>query len=136
MKSTDGSPAGFTLIEVLVALTIVGLVLAVMAEIFSTGLTAHETASGAEEALALAEERLAVAAATLHSGTSEGMFAGRFTWRTTVAPYRDGSADSLDKPSALPRLYSVAVSVAWRDGHRSQQLSLTTLRLSPQQSSP
>jgi general secretion pathway protein I len=124
--------AGFTLIEVLVALAIVGLALAAVAGVFSNGLVGHETAAGAEEALALAEERLASAGATasLRPGTAKGVFAGRYAWQTTVAPYDEGAdIKQLEPVKGVPSLYRVAVSVAWQDGRRSRQLSLTTLRL-------
>jgi general secretion pathway protein I len=136
MKSASDRAAGFTLIEVLVALAIVGLALAAIAGVFSQGLIGHETASDAEAALALAEERLALAGSTLQPGASSGTFAGRFAWKTTVSPYAEGDKTA-DPPNALPRLYSVAVSVAWQDGHHSRQVALSTLRLgAPPAASP
>jgi prepilin-type N-terminal cleavage/methylation domain-containing protein len=152
MRGDRGRVAGFTLIEVLVALAIVGLALAAVAGVFSNGLIGHETAAGAEDALALAEERLAIAATpgTLRPGTSKGVFAERFAWETTVALYDEGSGPKpfdqntvgqntmgqnpsgqppMGQPEDQPRLYRIAVSVAWRDGHRSRQLALATLRL-------
>jgi general secretion pathway protein I len=121
--------AGFTLIEVLVALAIVGLALGAIAGVFSNGLIGHETASDAEAALALAEEQLALAGATPHPGSLSGDFAGRFAWKSTVSPYDDGNKAVADATASLPRLYRVAVSVAWHDGHRGREVSLSTLRL-------
>jgi general secretion pathway protein I len=133
--SSGDRTAGFTLIEVLVALAIVGLALAAVAGAFSNGLMGHEVASEADRALALAEERLALAgaAAPLRAGTARGTFAGRFDWQTTTAPYEDDdkTADPAIRPAAALRLYRIAVSVAWRDGHRQRQLALSTLRLGP-----
>ena len=120
---------GFTLIEVLVALAIIGLALGAVASVFSNGLTAHETVSDAETALALAEEQLALAAAAPHPGASNGTYGGRFAWHATIAPYTDPSDRSPDEPTTLPQLYRVAVSVAWQDGRRSRALSLSTLRV-------
>src|SRR5258708_5547039 len=120
---------GFTLIEVLVALAIVGMVLAAIAGVFSNGLLAHETAADAEAALALAEEKLALAGAS-HPGSSNGTYAGRFAWQTTVSPYTD--SDKSKPPAApnfLPVLYRIAVSVVWPDGRRSREVALSTLRL-------
>jgi general secretion pathway protein I len=124
--------AGFTLIEVLVALAVVGMAMAAMAGVFSNGLLGHETAAGAEEALAVAEERLALAAAgpAFAPGIAKGTFADRFAWQTTVAPYaEDGDAGKFAAAKDALRLYRIAVSVAWRDGRRGRQLSLSTLRL-------
>jgi general secretion pathway protein I len=128
--SARGRSAGFTLIEVLVALAIVGLSLGAIATTFGNSLTAHETTADAEAALALAEEQLALAAASPRPGNAGGSFAGRFAWRTTVAPYDDGDK-AADLTHSLPVLYRVAISVAWRDGRRSRELALSTLRLGP-----
>jgi general secretion pathway protein I len=132
MRFAKSRSAGFTLIEVLVALAIVGLALGAIAGVFSNGLLGHETASEAEAALSLAEEQLALAGAAPHPGTSKGIFAGRFAWQTTVSPYRDPANKDADAPTSLPHLYQIAVSVAWSDGHRGgRQISLSTLRLGP-----
>jgi general secretion pathway protein I len=128
---------GFTLIEVLVALAVVGLALAAVAGVLGTSLMAHETVAGAEQALALAEERLAFATTpgALLPGTSKGNFAGNYAWQITVAPYNDGRDETrpIGKKEAdlndRLRLYQVSVSVTWRDGHRGRQLALTTVRL-------
>ena len=121
--------SGFTLIEVLVALAIIGLALGALAGVFSQGLEGHETAAAAETALAVAEEQLTLAAATPRAGAANGVFAGRFAWQTKAAPYTDPGAKAADAPSALPPLYRIAVSVAWQDGRRSREVSLSTLRL-------
>jgi general secretion pathway protein I len=121
--------SGFTLIEVLIALAIIGLALGAIAGVFGQGLTAHETASQAEMALAVAEEQLALAAATPRPGAANGVFANRFAWQTNVAPYQDATDKTADAPSALPPLYRIAVSVAWHDGRHTREVSLSTLQL-------
>lgn len=121
--------SGFTLIEVLAALAIIGFALGAIASVFGQGLTAHETASEAEMALAVAEEQLALATATPHPGAANGVFANRFTWQTNVAPYQDVADKTADAPSALPPLYRIAVSVAWHDGRHTREVSLSTLQL-------
>jgi len=127
--STGHDAAGFTLIEVLVALAVVGLALGAIAGVFSNGLLGHETASGAETALALAEGQLALAATSPRPGATNGTYEGRFAWQTTVAPFKDTADKDLPSPASLPSLYRIAVSVSWRDGYRSRQVSLSTLRL-------
>lgn len=129
MPMSAKSESGFTLIEVLVALAIIGLALGAVAGVFGLGLTGHETASAAETALAVAEEQLTLAAETPHPGGTKGIFANRFAWQTTVAPYQDAKEKTEDVPSGLPPLYRIAVKVAWSDGRHTREVSLSTLRL-------
>src|SRR5271154_3315031 len=98
----DNRAAGFTLIEVLVALAIVGLAMGAIAGVFSNGLLGHETASGAETALAVAEGQLALAAAAPHSGANNGVYDGHFAWQTTVAPFQDAIDKDAASPKSLP----------------------------------
>src|SRR5947209_3839131 len=92
--------AGFTLIEVLVALAIAGLAFAAIAGVFGTGAIGHETAADTNTALALAEEKLAAAeaVASMRPGRSGGVYAGRFEWQVSVAAYEQGR----DAPAARP----------------------------------
>ena len=127
--------AGFTLIEVLVALVIGGLAVAAIAGVVGNGLLASRVSDQSVIALTLAESKLAAAGADepLRPGNHEGNFAKYFVWRLSIAPYDDpGRRDTggLDAPSAL-RLYRVAVTVAWSDSAKRRQLSLSTLRLGP-----
>jgi len=104
-RNRPRSAGGFSLIEVLVALVITGL--------------------------ALTEEKIAAAGVTepLRTGRSGGLFATRFQWQLSVEPYRDESSAGFDRPLVELQLYRVAVTVAWRDGHRQRALALDTLRL-------
>jgi prepilin-type N-terminal cleavage/methylation domain-containing protein len=131
-----GNSAGFSLIEVLVALVITGLALAAIAGTFGSGLLAHQLSEQAATALALAEEKIAAAGALqpLRPATSGGEFAGRFRWQRTIAPYEDrpdNTATAADQSGAPLRLYRIEAGVAWREGWHNRRLSLATLRLGP-----
>jgi prepilin-type N-terminal cleavage/methylation domain-containing protein len=132
---------GFTLIEVLVALAIAGLVLAAVAGVFGTGALGHEIAADANIALDLAEEKLtdAEAVATVRPGRNGGVYAGRFDWQVSIGAYenRAEAAAATNPPSGVMssttfRLYRIEASVAWRDGRHRRQLALSTLRLLPE----
>ena len=131
IRSSRDRGAGFSLIEVLVALVIVGIVLLATVRVFGTGILVHDAAKGTDTALTLAEDKLAAAGVdnTLHPGSSEGVFAGRFHWRVTVSPYAD--KESADLPEPGYRLYRVAAEVAWREGWRERHTVLATLRMGP-----
>ena len=125
--------AGFSLVEVLVALVITGLALAAAAGVFRTGLLGHEIAVGADAALALAEEKITAAGVTepLRPGRSAGLFGERFQWQVSIEPYREKSDGGFDQLLPDLQLYRIVVTVAWRDGHRQRALALDTLRLGP-----
>ena len=158
LDRTGGRSAGFSLIEVLIALAILGLALGAIAGVFGTGLLGHRAAADADTALAVAEEKLDAAGVVdrLAPGHSEGVFSGRFRWSVNVAPYEDkassGPSDprtdgfrtggprtdnlGMDAPAAetIPaafRLFRIEVAVGWYDGERARQVTLATLRLAP-----
>lgn len=125
--------AGFTLIEVLVALAVAGVVLAAIAGVFGSSVTGQETAGNAAAALAVAEAHMAdaEAAAVLQPGHSTGVFAGRYRWRVVVAPYKDADAGPVDPLASTLRLLRIDVTVAWADGNSRRRIALDTLRLGP-----
>ena len=119
--------AGFSLIEVLLALAIVGLMLGATAGVFRNGILGHANAGDAAMAASLAEQRLAEAGVTaaLRPGESQGTF-GRFRWHVTVADYAD--KDEPRDAAALPR------RGRGRMGGRAAPAAssrLSTLRLAP-----
>jgi general secretion pathway protein I len=117
---------GFSLIEVLFALAVVGLALGATAGLFGNFGLGHETADDADHALALAENTLAEAGteAPLAPGERAGRD-GRFSWQLAVAPYADP-----DTPQTY-RLYRLEAGISWRDGLRERRLALATVRLAP-----
>lgn len=125
--------AGFTLIEVVVALAIAGVALVAIARVFGSSVAGEATASSAAAALAVAEEQMADAEATvvLRPGSSEGIFAGRYRWRTVITPYKDADAGPVDPLASTLRLLRIEVAVAWSDGSSRRRIALETLRLGP-----
>ncbi len=121
----SSSSSGFSLIEVLFALAVVGLALGATAALFGNFGLGHEAADDADHALALAEDTLAEAgfAAPLVPGARAGR-AGRFAWRLAVASF--GDAD--ETPENL-RLYRLEARISWREGFSERRLVLSTLRL-------
>lgn len=121
------------MIEVLVALVIVGLAVAAVVQVFGNGVIGEKVASDAQTALALAEEQLTLATTNtaLRPGIDKGAFAGRFAWRTTVSRFIDDKDTKMTAdPDGPLRLYRVVVDVDWSTGRHSQTLTLSTLRLS------
>ena len=118
---------GFTLLEVLVALLIFGLVFGVLAQIFQTGFRQSSTAEAITTATLLARSRLARVGIDLplEIGETEEQATSDFRVRTTIQPAEFEETDL----ELIPLL--VEVTVAWGPIERERQVALTTLRLGP-----
>jgi general secretion pathway protein I len=123
---------GFTLIEVVVALALLGLVLAVLSDGLRTGLSSASRAAAIEPPLAVAQAKLAAVGVTepLATGTTKGEDAHGLQWQLAVDDYDDTTLDApaRDAPG-VPKLYRVKVTVTWLQGGSPRSLSLATLRV-------
>ena len=128
MKVRSG---GFTLLQVLVAFTVLAISLGVLFEIFSTGMRASRSAEEYTRATLLAESKLAAIGITdaLEEGETTGDFGdGYYNWRVAVRPYRLDGSEGEGPPPPI-EAYEVVVTVAWGEGSSERSVSLTTLRL-------
>jgi prepilin-type N-terminal cleavage/methylation domain-containing protein len=116
---------GFTLIEVVIALALLGLVLAALSQGLRGALIGNNKAGTLQTALSLAESRLAVLGTTakLEPGTQSGT-SGGLTWTASVEPYGEpqGAPD-------LPPLFRLRVKVTSPARMAGRDVTLETLRL-------
>jgi general secretion pathway protein I len=130
--STDRRGAGFTLLEVVVALAIAGLALVGMFQAGGTGLFAAATAARAEEAVERAQSHLAAVGrdAALTAGQFTDDDGGGYRWRLSVHPVATRQSPGPDGVSTTnTTLYAVEVSISWRDAGHERSVTLRTLRL-------
>ena len=124
--------AGFTLLEVVVALVIASLALVALFQAGSGGLFAVDTAARSEEALQRAQSHLAALGrdAALVEGDSSGDDGGGYRWRLRVQPVaqRQGVAADGVTPQTTS-LFDVEVAVSWQDRGHQRAVVLRTLRL-------
>jgi general secretion pathway protein I len=120
--------AGFTLLEVLVALGVLSLSLTVLWAVFSQGLDRTREDQTRMAARSLAQSLLADAETMPPSllKTETGETNG-FTWRIALSPY--GSSDERQAWTLSPT--NIAIEVSWADHGRDRMITLTTLRLLP-----
>jgi general secretion pathway protein I len=113
---------GFTLLEVLVALTILGIAVVALMQLSSQGLRVLHLSDDYQQAVIVAD-RVARATDALAEGVDAGQ-EGRFQWerRITVVPVPEELT-----PGAGPqlRLYALSVGVRWG---RDRTLELASQR--------
>jgi general secretion pathway protein I len=129
----DPKPAaGFTLLEVIVAVAIAGLALVGLFQAGSTGLFAVDSAAHAEEALQRAQSHLAALGrdAALVEGDQSGNDGGGYRWRLVVEPMAERPAPAAGGvTSQSTKLFSVEVSIDWQSHGHQRAVVLRTLRL-------
>ena len=120
---------GFTLLEVLVALSILALSYAAILQILGGAASKAALSGDYRRALIVAESRLDYAAASIASRSveSSGTAAGRYHWALSYEPTSQYS------PEGLPVRYipvRISVRVSWTSGSGSERfVALSTLRL-------
>jgi len=125
------SERGFTLLEVLIALAILGTAVVLSIQGVGQGLRLLKAAGDQQQATIVADQKareLLVPVEATDSGT-----AGRFSWQRTS---RVLETPELTPPDAAPewRMFSISVVVTWDEPQR--RLEVSTLRTVPATSDP
>ena len=117
---------GFTLIEVLVAFTILSVSVGALLVAFSGGVRNSVLTRDYTQAVIIAESRLVETGIT-HGLSQEDMIEGsdgEYSWKKVIKP--------LDKEPFGPwQLYEVTVSVTWKTLNGDRSLQLQSLRWGP-----
>jgi general secretion pathway protein I len=128
--STDENERGFTLLEVLVALSILSLSVAVLFGIFSQALERAHLDKYAMHARVLAQSLLAqvIASPVKHNGS--GVDPEGYSWLVRITPPNESSR-SLSGP-----ILAVSLRVGWLAAGQQRFLSLNTLTFGSTESGP
>ena len=128
--------AGFLLLEVLTALIIAALVLAMLVRTSAESSREVRVSLDTQEAVVRARSRLAALVhGELMPGQRAGDDGGGFTWRMTVVPLqtaivpRDHGDQYPDELTPSQTLYAVTVEIAWQADGTHRHLVLETRRL-------
>lgn len=116
-------PSGFTLLEVLVALAILGLAIVVSIQGFASGLRLLKLSGEHQEAMLLADLKAREITAPTQSGRDTGT-QGPFTWEREIKQVVTPDLD-VDGRTVKWRQWEVDVFVRWGD---SRYVSVATLR--------
>ena len=122
---------GFTLLEVLVAMAILGIGLIVIIELFSGGLRLGRTSEEYTRAVGYARMKLEEIslAKSLEEGIEEGEFDREYRWQVEVKKVDllpPGRETSYQPPVAL---YRVRIEVLWKSGIRERTTALESYRI-------
>jgi len=120
---------GFTLLEVLVAFTILALVLGALLQVFSGGLRTAEIARNHAVGALLAKSKLAAIGIEepLVAGERTGTFDNGYRWHYSVDPYQEQDGAQEEQQEFVP--YRLVLTVEWGPAGSGGSLTLTTLRL-------
>lgn len=123
------SAKGFTLLEVLVAMTIVGLGVVTLLEIFSLGLRLGARSSARSEAATYGRQVMdeLLARQRLDEGSEQGVLEANVRWKVQVRPVRE-SPEMLNLSSNW-ELREVVLELLVPEGGRERRVELKTLRL-------
>jgi general secretion pathway protein I len=115
---------GFTLIEILAALTMFAVVGGMLLQLFDTGLRSTRKSAEMTHGVLLARSKMTelLAYPQLTPGTLEGEFGDGYRWRADLTP----PADSDRNFGPLQPLF-LAVTVYWGDRHDESSFRLETL---------
>jgi prepilin-type N-terminal cleavage/methylation domain-containing protein len=124
----DPSP-GFTLLEVVVAMTIVGLGVVTLLEVFSAGLRLGATSGVRTAAISYGSQALdgILLRRQMRNGTEEGSSDEKQRWKLRVEPVKDPKA-SLSLGGEW-ELKEVTMDLRVQEAGRESRVQLKTLRL-------
>jgi prepilin-type N-terminal cleavage/methylation domain-containing protein len=117
---------GFTLLEVLVATALMGVVLVVLLQVLTSAIRAQEAAQGHMRALLVAEKVLQenCGASSLAASTHQGRVGG-FNYLVRVTPQYELSNP---QKKQLIMCSLIQVTVSWQERGQTKSLALETIR--------
>ena len=125
------SQAGFTLLEVVAAFSILALGLAMAMQAASGAMTQSRIAAEQTHAALLAQTVMDTLGAVepLEEGDYRGEFDDGYRWHASVTPYElQEQADDLSNLAQAIELFRVDLEVEWQRGERPVSARFSTLR--------
>ncbi|MEI6145313.1 MAG: type II secretion system protein [Methylococcales bacterium] len=122
---------GFSLLEILIAFSILALSLGILLKIFSAGVNTAIIAENYTTAVQISESLMAKTGieTPLQIGQTTGIENNIYHWQIEISPFTFND-DQIDTKTLPAELFKVKISVHWGDDMLSdRQLELTTLKL-------
>ncbi len=131
LQKVDGKwQRGFSLLEILVAFSILSIMLGILLKIFSGGVRVAEITGNYAEAVQIAESLLATVGIEedLAEGEQHGESNGIYSWRIDTRVFTP-DVDAWDPDSAPVIPYRIDITVSWPSGNTQRSFTLSSLRL-------
>ena len=119
---TQENNKGFTLLEVIIAIAIMGISIVLIMQLFSGGLRLGKTSGDYTAAVIHAREKMEEMLIKPEAITGE--FDKNYKWQAEVSPY--STAENKDS-----KLLRISVKVSWQE---NKTLELVTLKAAPEES--
>ena len=122
---------GFSLLEILIAFSILALSLGILLKIFSAGVNTAVVAEDYTAAVQIAESLMAKTGVEtpLQPGQDSGLENEKYHWLVEVSPFVF-NPENVDATTIKAVLFKVKVIVSWGDDNANdRQVELTTLKL-------
>jgi prepilin-type N-terminal cleavage/methylation domain-containing protein len=128
VNSRFSSSRGFTLLEIVVAMTIVGLGVVTLLEVFSSGLRLGARSQDRTEVITQGRQVMDqfLAGRTLAEGTVQGIIGENGRWKLQVQPVRTAEELSLGNDWELKE---IALDIIVPESSSERRVELRTLRL-------
>ena len=125
---------GFSLLEILIAFSILAFSLGILLKIFSSGVNTASVAEDYTAAVQIAESLMAKTGleTPLQVGQESGTENEKYDWLLTVNPYifeLGTSTSDTDYVTTTMGLFKVKVIVSWGQAANKRRIELTTLKL-------
>jgi general secretion pathway protein I len=123
---------GFTLIEVVVAMAILGIGLVTIIELFGGGLRLGRTSEEYTKAVGYARMKLEEVSLTqsMEEGTQEGEFDRDFRWQVEVKKVNLLPPTGIETDYQPPvELFQIRIQVIWNSGLRERNTGLESYRI-------
>ena len=119
---------GFTLIEILVAISILAISLVVILQLFSGGLKSSRLSDEYTRGIFHAREKMGevLLSKDLSEGETEGEFADSFRWKCLVERIERAEEDEEKLPF---NMFNIKVDIIWDVGDKEKRFQVSTIKI-------